>query len=84
MLDDFKKFVARGNVIDLGVAVIMGARFRRHRHLAGERRDHAAHRPAFSVTSISRNCSCRSTANPMRPWPPPKPPPLPSSPTGLF
>jgi large conductance mechanosensitive channel len=27
MLDDFKKFVARGNVLDLGVAVIMGAAF---------------------------------------------------------
>ena len=27
MWEDFKKFVARGNVIDLGVAVIMGAAF---------------------------------------------------------
>ncbi len=27
MWDDFRKFVARGNVIDLGVAVIMGAAF---------------------------------------------------------
>jgi large conductance mechanosensitive channel len=27
MLDDFKKFVARGNVLDLGVAVIMGGAF---------------------------------------------------------
>lgn len=27
MWDDFKKFVARGNVVDLGVAVIMGAAF---------------------------------------------------------
>jgi large conductance mechanosensitive channel len=27
MWDDFKKFVARGNVLDLGVAVIMGAAF---------------------------------------------------------
>jgi len=27
MLDDFKKFVARGNVLDLGVAVIIGAAF---------------------------------------------------------
>jgi large conductance mechanosensitive channel len=27
MLDEFKKFVAKGNVLDLGVAVIMGAAF---------------------------------------------------------
>jgi large conductance mechanosensitive channel len=27
MFDDFKKFVARGNVLDLGVAVIMGGAF---------------------------------------------------------
>ncbi len=27
MWEDFKKFVARGNVLDLGVAVIMGAAF---------------------------------------------------------
>jgi large conductance mechanosensitive channel len=27
MLDDFKKFVARGNVLDLGVAVIIGGAF---------------------------------------------------------
>lgn len=27
MLDDFKKFIAKGNVLDLGVAVIMGGAF---------------------------------------------------------
>ena len=36
MLKDFKEFVMRGNVLDLAVAVIIGARFRRHRHLDGE------------------------------------------------
>ncbi|MBA3786785.1 MAG: MscL family protein [Acidobacteria bacterium] len=27
MLDDFKAFIARGNILDLAIAVIMGAAF---------------------------------------------------------
>ena len=44
MLQEFKAFIARGNVLDLAVAVIIGAAFGDDRHLADRRRDHAADR----------------------------------------
>ena len=42
--DDFKAFIMRGNVLDLAVAVVIGAAFKAVDRLVGERRDHADHR----------------------------------------
>jgi hypothetical protein len=44
MLKEFKDFVARANVIDLAVAVIIGAAFGKNSYLAGRRDHHATHR----------------------------------------
>ena len=44
MLDEFKKFAMRGNVVDLAIGVIIGAGIRRHRVVAGQRHHHARHR----------------------------------------
>ena len=44
MLKEFREFVARGNVIDLAVGIIIGAAFREDRHVAGQRYNHASDR----------------------------------------
>ena len=44
MLEEFKKFALRGNVVDLAIGVIIGAALFRHREFAGRRRHHADHR----------------------------------------
>ena len=46
MLKEFKEFALKGNAVDLAIGVIIGARVRRHRDVAGERRDDAADRQA--------------------------------------
>ena len=38
MLEEFKKFALRGNVVDLAVGVIIGAAFSRDREFTGRRR----------------------------------------------
>ena len=48
MLKEFKEFMSRANVIDLAVAVVIGAVIRKSRHVAGRRNHHAAHRIAAS------------------------------------
>ena len=44
MLEEFKKFALRGNVVDLAVGVIIGAAFSGDREFAGRRPHHADHR----------------------------------------
>ena len=44
MLEEFKKFALRGNVVDLAIGVIIGAAFSAHREFAGRRHHHADHR----------------------------------------
>ena len=44
MLEEFKKFALRGNVVDLAVGVIIGAAFGGIVHLAGRRHHHAGDR----------------------------------------
>ena len=44
MLDEFKKFAMRGNVVDLAVGVIIGVAFGAIINLLGRRYRHADHR----------------------------------------
>ena len=47
MLEEFKKFAMRGNVVDLAVGVIIGAAFGAYRQFAGCRYRHAADRRRY-------------------------------------
>lgn len=42
---EFQAFIARGNVLDLAVGVIIGGRIQRHYHFAGQRyhQSHSRH-----------------------------------------
>ncbi len=44
MLKDFKAFIARGNVLDLAIGVIIGAAFGKIVNNFGRRHNYAAHR----------------------------------------
>ena len=44
MLKEFKDFVLRGNVVDLAIAVVIGAAFGKDRRVDGRRHHHADHR----------------------------------------
>ena len=44
MLKEFRQFILRGNLVDLAVAVVVGAAFGGRRHRPGRRHHHAAHR----------------------------------------
>ena len=57
MLKEFKEFVMKGNVLDLAVAVIIGAAFGAIVHFARGRRRHASDRPPPSAKWTSRICS---------------------------
>ena len=68
MLDGFKKFALRGNVVDLAIGVIIGAAFgaivifpRRRRHHAGDWGDHPGRVQISAMRPIP--LSCKITAN---------------------
>ena len=60
MLEEFKKFALRGNVVDLAIGVIIGAAFGAIVHVAGRRHHHAGDRARSPAGSTSRTTSCRS------------------------
>lgn len=45
LLKEFKDFAVKGNVVDMAVGVIVGGAFGKIRHIARQRRHHAARRP---------------------------------------
>ena len=53
MLQEFKAFIARGNVLDLAVGGDHRRRVRHDRHLAHRRRDHAGDRRGFGGIDFS-------------------------------
>ena len=58
MLKDFRAFIAKGNVLDLAVAVIIGAAFAKIVSQPDRRHHHADRRKDSSAGSISRAISC--------------------------
>jgi hypothetical protein len=62
MLKGFRDFILRGNVLDLAVAVVIGAAFWVNRDLAGQGPHHSVDRGDCKETGLSRTLCFTSTA----------------------
>ncbi len=62
MFSEFKKFIMRGNVLDLAIGVIIGGGVRENRHVDGERHSDAGDRSGYWEKSIFRTCLFHLTA----------------------
>ena len=84
MLEEFKKFAMRGNVVDMAVGIVIGAAFGKIVSSFVERRDHAAHRPADGQCRFQQSVHQSRRGRITRRWPQPRLPGRPIIKYGVF
>ena len=84
MLNEFKTFIIRGNMVDLAVGIVIGAAFTTVVNSFVERPADAAHRSAAGQGRLREPVRQSHRPAVSRPWPPPRPPARPTLNYGMF